>query len=1159
MRSVRLRRLELIRYGRFTDQVLSFPRTDRDFHVIVGPNEAGKSTIRRAISELLFGMPHRSEMDFVHPLSELRLGAVIEWEAGTFAFHRARGRKPLRSPDDDVLAETALAGHLGTVGGELFDRMFCLDLAGLLEGGRTILDASDDVGRLLFQSASGISSLGAVCDELAAEADGLYAPRKSGDRAFYQALDQYEAAREALRDATVETESWSAATGRVASIREAAREAATHYEGLFVTRQKLERMRRVAPRVAQWRETQAELQALPAAVEFPADAAKRLGEGERVLTEQTAALKLLRDNVASLREKLDALVLDHDILAIAPKVERLAEQAGACRNHPRDIARGLEEVHALLREMGANATQIGWPSDEDALRAMLPSSLALKTLASIARERGERVQALASARENRDRARAALTRLESALASPSVPAPSPDLATALEAARPFRQSGPRQRALRSAIDIARSVLDGALNTLVPWRMDPQALSALAVPGEERLSALKRDRAKLTSAVELARQQHEQAREQARRAALALEQFAAGHAVVTLDEVLQVRSARDALWRRIKAHEETLETGAPRLDAAIEQADRLVDSQRDRAADSARLTGLQQESERDAAAVEARAHDFDAARRALDEFDAAWDENARSYGLPGMALDDISAWLANRKAALDARADLERKARELASEQEAEAAAASRLRSALRASEAGVDEDADLARACDVAEKLIGDHQAARAGAEMLVRQTSEAEADLASLERRLAAASASVEEWTARWTGALRAAALDPDRISHDAAIGAIGLAEDVLDRMTRIEEIRAHRIRLMENELAGFANDARTVFDSLGLPDDGADPFDLAGTLVERLQRARDASRERDRLEAERQATGTRVRDVETSLAATRASLESLYTLADTDDHGLLRSRIAQAERRRTLEEALHRHREEIVDAGDGLTFEVLLAESDELPPETVKVRLDELDERLKSAVDRKTQLARELTEAEATVDRIRGSADAAVAESRRREALARMGDAAERYMKVATAARLLRWAIDRYRERRQGPLLQRAGTLFAHLTLGSFERLVPDFEATPPRLIAVRPGGERVTVEGLSEGTRDQLFLALRLAALELHIEADRPLPFIADDLFVNFHDSRSRAGLAVLGELSRRTQVIFLTHHEHLVEVARERVGADLNVLTLTPSRE
>ena len=59
---------------------------------------------------------------------------------------------------------------------------------------------------------------------------------------------------------------------------------------------------------------------------------------------------------------------------------------------------------------------------------------------------------------------------------------------------------------------------------------------------------------------------------------------------------------------------------------------------------------------------------------------------------------------------------------------------------------------------------------------------------------------------------------------------------------------------------------------------------------------------------------------------------------------------------------------------------------------------------------------------------------------------------------------------------------------------------------------------------------------------------------MPLIADDLFINFDDRRTAAGLKVLGELSRKMQVVFLTHHDHLVPLAREVLGGDLNVVQL-----
>ncbi len=59
---------------------------------------------------------------------------------------------------------------------------------------------------------------------------------------------------------------------------------------------------------------------------------------------------------------------------------------------------------------------------------------------------------------------------------------------------------------------------------------------------------------------------------------------------------------------------------------------------------------------------------------------------------------------------------------------------------------------------------------------------------------------------------------------------------------------------------------------------------------------------------------------------------------------------------------------------------------------------------------------------------------------------------------------------------------------------------------------------------------------------------------MPLIADDLFINFDDRRTEAGLKVLGDLSRSMQVIFLTLHDHLVPLAKDVLGADLNVVVL-----
>jgi ABC-type lipoprotein export system ATPase subunit len=103
---------------------------------------------------------------------------------------------------------------------------------------------------------------------------------------------------------------------------------------------------------------------------------------------------------------------------------------------------------------------------------------------------------------------------------------------------------------------------------------------------------------------------------------------------------------------------------------------------------------------------------------------------------------------------------------------------------------------------------------------------------------------------------------------------------------------------------------------------------------------------------------------------------------------------------------------------------------------------------------------------------------------------------------------------------------------------------------------LIAITADGSRRRVQELSDGTREQLFLALRLAAIERHVATAEAVPVLFDDVLLESDDDRARRILAALAELAQQTQVIVLTHHRHLVEIARATLPARrLDVLELT----
>jgi uncharacterized protein YhaN len=276
--------------------------------------------------------------------------------------------------------------------------------------------------------------------------------------------------------------------------------------------------------------------------------------------------------------------------------------------------------------------------------------------------------------------------------------------------------------------------------------------------------------------------------------------------------------------------------------------------------------------------------------------------------------------------------------------------------------------------------------------------------------------------------------------------------------------------------------------------------------------------------------------------------------TAADTDDVGALADAIERSNLRRDVERKIQSAESELTQVADGLPVRDLREEISSIGPDDLKAQLERLTSMAGDVVEEIALLSNSHGTKKTAFDAFDGTDDGAKAEARRQEAIAAMGDAAERYLKLHTAVSLLKWSMEKFRETKQGPMLAKASAIFSGLTQGSFSRLLVDTEDATPRLFGIRPSGEQVDLAGMSEGSRDQLYLALRLAALELQVDQGLNVPLIADDLFINFDDRRTEAGLKVLSDLSRKMQVIFLTHHDHLVPLAKEVIGANLNVVYL-----
>jgi uncharacterized protein YhaN len=251
---------------------------------------------------------------------------------------------------------------------------------------------------------------------------------------------------------------------------------------------------------------------------------------------------------------------------------------------------------------------------------------------------------------------------------------------------------------------------------------------------------------------------------------------------------------------------------------------------------------------------------------------------------------------------------------------------------------------------------------------------------------------------------------------------------------------------------------------------------------------------------------------------------------------------------------------REQLLQGGDGASLQELEQRLRGLEPDRARVRLLEIEGELEALDAEIGALSQTIGSKEAGLSLLEQPSSAVSLAEEVQADLSNVRTLSRRYLELRLSQTLLKREVDLYRTRHQGPVLSRANELFPRLTLSRYRGLDVEYdERDEAVLCAVRKDGKTVRVSGMSDGTRDQLYLALRVASIERFLANNPPLPLILDDAFVHFDDQRAEAALRVLAELCDQTQVLFFTHHRRMVDLARDALGRDRMVLhELDPAR-
>ncbi|MDN2582148.1 YhaN family protein [Aquibium sp. ELW1220] len=1154
---MRFNALHFMRYGSLTDRTLQL-RPDAKLHIVFGPNEAGKSSALAAITDLLFGFAAKKEFSFLHDAATLRVGAeVISRDGASLSFRRRRGNKNTllsATAEETPLHDDALSPFLGSLRRETFKRAFGLDSARLRQGAAEMLRSDGELGSMLFAAASGLLGLTSMRAKLEEEADAIFTKRASASRRFYQIQARHEEARRRERDSELRSADWKT---HVAALEEVTQSTvATKAMRVETSGQikHLSRLRQLQPALDEMDEATRDLDAFADIAALPTDLADRLSERLAECAASDSAATTAAKNENDLGEALAGIVVDSALLADAAAITALFAQTTDFTSKQRDLPRILAEENDYRDRIGQLIRRIGLREDSnaDALQPSDPALALVNELVDEGRELADQIRALNNAINAERRTREELQRSQQSAALID-PKPWRDRVAALSVDLKSVEAIGDLVKRRTAL--LRSVEEHAVR-LTPPVHDLTRLAACPLPS---VAMLARHRIALADIADRTRDTSATLKtltEESRRLEAQIAELEISGPISSVESIAEARAARDSGFDQLRrallgeTHAQNAPSDLSAYQSLVAEVDRLVDLW---IADSQR--GTQHATamiRRSALDVEIAARGAELSLQAAEMADARshYEAEFSAAGIAPGTPADMEAWVQRVAGLLDERRAAEALADDVAVLTDREAALTPALIEISRgiALEAGSLPTQALARAIDAKLTSLAD---AWTEGRTIEGKRQEAVRRLEQLEADLADAIVRQNDWAVNYHAALLPIGLDVET-TMDQAIVALKAWREYPD-LVHERDNRGRRVKGMQRDTTAFLQAAQDLA-ARHAPDLQALPADrLADSLRERLQAAQQAK-------VKHEATGAALAKATSELAAARqrnenasSALSELTAVLpkETDPAALVTRLRARDSLRANLIEARRRFHT-LADGQDEIIARLDLAGFDRTAAQVDITRLELEHDRLVKQLGEDAAREAELLMTQRRHEASEGSELAAL---QRHSAEVEIVDVARHWAVLKLASTMLGAAMEKHRQTQADPLLQRAGALFAILSGGSFARLTQEFgDDDQPELRGERPGGERVSIVGMSDGTVDQLYLALRMAYLEEYASRNEPAPFIGDDIFQTFDDERATAGLVALAQMSATIQPILFTHERSVVELGGAALGADLDVIDL-----
>lgn len=258
---------------------------------------------------------------------------------------------------------------------------------------------------------------------------------------------------------------------------------------------------------------------------------------------------------------------------------------------------------------------------------------------------------------------------------------------------------------------------------------------------------------------------------------------------------------------------------------------------------------------------------------------------------------------------------------------------------------------------------------------------------------------------------------------------------------------------------------------------------------------------------------------------------------------------------------EVKHEH-EKLVEQADELAERVQAVIAGAVPQETIERLMANSDgndlEQRWTTIGQRTQQAQErveqlqLRQGELNQEMKSLAANTRLAEAKLELACVenQLKACAEHWRTLAATTGLLERVCDVYEAERQPETLREASAFLTQLTEGKYVRIWTPLGKNQLRIDNAH--GQALPLEVLSRGTREAVFISLRLSLAAAYARRGVTIPLVLDDVLVNFDSVRAESAAKVLRDFaSLGHQVVMFTCHEHIMRIFHD-IGVQVRVL-------